>query len=576
MSKPFYPGQTDYFDQLNGLDAEVAVVRNGYYGGLSAAPATRPDGTPMQPGDRYFDTAMLAELTFNGSIWYIPNIDSAALAAANGSAGVGFKQASPSSVPRPLGDKVQEIVSLTDYMTPEQKANVRARALTIDVSPEINKAALENPNTIIWAPPGAYKKTSGTTLGAGQQIKGAGPTNTIFSCSDAFDAFTLSSDYAGVSDCGFTSASARTANSYVKLSAKTRGNFVRRVKITNAFIGVWIADDAVINYFEDIEIVDTAPGTGTGMWINGGNDTFLNRIIMDGPADTQPAYGVRISRSQATWMTDCDMIHHGCGLQIDPDNATGGYITWCFFTNVACDLGTGDGLNINPNVATVKGLFFNNCWFSSNLNGVNIKKTGTGAVDSVFFTGCTMFNNRNRGFWAQNGNNIEMNSCRVSGNSGASNGVYAGIEIASNMNNFAVRDTRSGAIAGFSVSQSYGLLIGSGCDAYMITNNNFLGNVAATMGDGSMGSSGTREVRGNLGFKTVASGIATVALGTNVATINHGLAGSPTVAFATPSNTNLGGLDYWAGSFGASTFKINTSGNVTSNSLFSWQASLYN
>lgn len=70
MNKPFYPGQPDYFDKLNGMDADVAAVRNSYYGALPAAPTTRPDGTPMQPGDRYFDTVAEAELTWDGARWF--------------------------------------------------------------------------------------------------------------------------------------------------------------------------------------------------------------------------------------------------------------------------------------------------------------------------------------------------------------------------------------------------------------------------------------------------------------------------------------------------------------------------
>lgn len=464
--------------------------------------------------------------------------------------------------------------NLFEFMTDAQVTDVQNRALTLDVSAAVAAAVLANPNKIIRAPAGTYKLTSGVALAAAQHIRGDGPTSTIFSCSDAFDAFTLSSSYAGVSDCSFTSASSRTANAYVKLSAATRGNFVRRVTMTNAFIGVWIAAEAVINYFEDIELVNTTPATGVGIWINGGNDTFLNRIVMDAPVGSQPLCGIRMQRTQATWTTDCDMIHQGRGIQIDPDAA--GLITWCFFTNVACDLGTGDGLYVNPNNATVKGLFFNNCWFSSNLNGTNLTRTGTGAVDGVFFNNCTLFNNNNRGGWTQIASNVEYSNCRISGNSQAASGTYAGIEYANNVTSFSMHGNRSGAIAGFANTQSYGLLIGTGCDQYVMSDNNLIGNVTAGALDNSQTTSGTRAVRDNLGFKTISAGVATLLTGTNQISVTHGLNGTPSVALATPSNVNLAGLSFWTGVFGATTFNINTSANVGSDSPFSWTASLYN
>lgn len=426
---------------------------------------------------------------------------------------------------------------------------------------------------------------AGTTVISGpllsstkQQLFGDGREISIITVNGSgFDAVTLSANYAGVRDLSFTSTAARTGGSYVKFSAATRGNFVQRIKLTNAYYGIWIAANAVVTTMEDVELVNTAPTNGVGVFIDGGNDTFLTRVVMDAPVGSQPLCGVRIKSSQATWMTDCDLIHQGRGIQIDPDNNLGELVTWCFFDHVACDLGTGDGLYVNPsNGATVKGLFFDNCWFSSNLNGVNIIKTGSNAVDGVFFTDCTMFNNQQRGSWNQGASNVEWNNCRIAGNSQASSGTYAGIEIANSTSYWAVRGTRSGAIAGFTSSQSYGLVVGSSCDIYQITDNNFIGNATAAALDNSTGTSGTREVRGNLGYKTITSGIATVANGTSQISVAHGLAGTPSVVLANPTNTNLGGISFWTGTFGASTFNINTGANVSGAALFSWTASLYN
>lgn len=484
-----------------------------------------------------------------------------------GAAQTQYVPAGTGAVATTVQSKLRESVSVKDF-------GAVGDGVTDDTS-AIQAAVLASPGKRINAPKGTYKLSSSIVLASGQTIFGEGKASSVFLTSDAFDAIVLSSSYAGVTGCWFTSVAARTANAYVKINSATRGNFVKECGFTNAFYGIHISANAVITNLFDLEFTNTAQTNGIGIFIAGGNDTFLDKIIMDAPSGSQPLCGVRIKSSQATWMTDCDLIHQGRGIQIDPDGASGDLVTWCFFEDVACDLGAGDGIYINPNNATVKGLFFNNCWSSSNLNGVNVLRTGSGGVDGVYFDGCVFFNNKNRGGWNQSCANVEFVACKFSGNSGASAGTYPGLEIANSTSNFSITNCHSGSQSGFGATQSYGLLIGTGCDNYIVVGNNLLGNTAASAGDGSMGSSTQREVRENLGFRTISSGITTIASGTNVKSVTHNLAGTPTVAFAVPFNTNVGGLDIWCGSATASTFNINTSANTPSTFTFSWSASLY-
>ncbi|KAF3997557.1 SGNH/GDSL hydrolase family protein [Glaciimonas immobilis] len=92
-----------------------SLIVNRYYGAYAADPLTRPDGTPRQVSDRYFNTTSGAEKTFNGTIWYIPNIDSAALATQGGSALVGHIAAGNGAQSRTVMAKLREIVSIADY-----------------------------------------------------------------------------------------------------------------------------------------------------------------------------------------------------------------------------------------------------------------------------------------------------------------------------------------------------------------------------------------------------------------------------------------------------------------------------
>lgn len=466
--------------------------------------------------------------------------------------------------------KLRETVSVKDF-------GAKIDGVTDDTAALV-AAVATGKNVYVPRGTGNLIITSGITLASAQHLYGDGSNVSVIQVNgNGYDAVTLSSSFAGVRDISFTAPAARTtAHAYVKLTEATTGNFVMRCTMTSYFYGIWVAADAVINVFEDVQFNLGAPTQGVGILIDGGNDTFINRVVMN-TSGAQPQCGVRIKHSQAIWMTDCDMIQQGRGIEVVPDGSVADVVTWCFFQDVACDLGAGDGLYVAPtNSAIVKGLFFDNCWFSSNLNGINLDK-GASTIEGVYFDGCQVFNNRHRGAWVQAANNTEFNNCRVSGNSQAASGTYPGVEFIDGTNNFAVRGTRSGAVAGFAASQSVGVLIGAGCDSYMLTDNNLTGNISGGVTDGSVGTSTTREVRGNLGYKTVASGTATIVAGQNVTSVTHGLAGAPTVAIATPTNTNLGASSpWWTGSLGVSTFNINVAANVSSNAIFSWQASLYN
>jgi hypothetical protein len=299
---------------------------------------------------------------------------------------------------------------------------------------------------------------------------------------------------------------------------------------------------------------------------------------MDNNPSAQPLAGIRITKSQAVFITDTDCIHSGTALSIAPNGAIGEFITWLFFNTFSADLGSEDGISITPsNGGSIRGLFFDNCWSSSNRRGVFVSKdTPSSVIDGVFFTDSTFVNNDLEGALVITGNNTEFNNCRVSGNSQAVSAASAGIVFGNNLSNFAVRGTRSGAVMGFPASQSCGLQLGTGCDGYVLTDNNFLGNATTAAIDNSAGSSSQREVRGNLGYKTVSLGVVSLLAGQNQVTVPHGLAGQPSNVLATATNSNLGGVSFWTGLFTGTNFNLNTSANVTADSAFSWQASLYN
>lgn len=68
-----------------GIIEIEAIITNTYYGAFPSDPATRPNGTPSQAGDRYYNTTVLAEYQFNGTVWTQSSV-AEAVAAANAAA----------------------------------------------------------------------------------------------------------------------------------------------------------------------------------------------------------------------------------------------------------------------------------------------------------------------------------------------------------------------------------------------------------------------------------------------------------------------------------------------------------
>ena len=432
-----------------------------------------------------------------------------------------------------------------------------------------------------YMPSGTYLISSGLSIIiAGQNIIGDGPKQTnILVSGSSYDAITISADYGGVEGVKIYSSLPRVSGAFININTATRGNYIRTFVFQSAYIGIHISADAVITYIENGEILDCTPSTGTGIIINGGNDTFINHIVMDS-IGTEPLCGISVKKTQAIWVSDCDIINFGTPLDISPNGLLSGLVTWCFFSQLALDSSIGSGIQVIPsNGATVKGLFFDNCWSSTNNRGVYVASTSGGIVDTVHFTDCTFYNNQLQGALVDNagGNvrNVEFNNCRAAGNSQAASGVSAGFDISNNVVNFAVRGCRSGAHAGFPATQSYGILIGTGCNEYVITDNNLIGNVTAAAFDNSKSTSTFRSVSNNVGYITESKGISTISSGNTSLTVSHGMQSTPSTVFITPSNVNLNGRSFWSGTYTSNNFDIEISSSMVVNSNFCWLASIY-
>lgn len=74
-------------DDAGVVAAMKTEIRNWYYGPLEADPVTRPDGTPVEVGDEYHDSALHVRKVFSNGAWQ--DVSTAALAMPGGAALVG-------------------------------------------------------------------------------------------------------------------------------------------------------------------------------------------------------------------------------------------------------------------------------------------------------------------------------------------------------------------------------------------------------------------------------------------------------------------------------------------------------
>lgn len=162
---------------LNAATAQL-WIQNRHYGTLPSDPVTRPDGTPCQAGDDYFNSALKQSRVYSGGIWQ------AQLNPSDSSA-VSFQGAAAGDQPTSMQEKARERKSVFDCMPDAMKADVKSGAMTMDHTSYIQLAFTYGKmfGVPIFGNPGIYKVTQ--TLG--------------LECGGDFSAMTIMADGAAVS-----------------------------------------------------------------------------------------------------------------------------------------------------------------------------------------------------------------------------------------------------------------------------------------------------------------------------------------------------------------------------------------
>jgi hypothetical protein len=365
----------------------------------------------------------------------------------------------------------------------------------------INSAISALPATggIIYFPPGIYL-VSGTIpivqssvrlMGAGIGVSVIQQSSTTLDTISFGNGSTLFS-YLSVSDLSIWSSVVNTAGAAIKLNDVSIVA-LSRVEIEGTFIGVnMLASTNVV--LDSVTVKNPEVTTGTGIVINGGNNHFLDKVLVYSTS-TQPLYGLQLLATDSCWVDNSHFLSTGYGIIVNPATTTVQRLT---VNNTAVASCTNDGIYLNPAAGgTVQGVRFSALRSSLNSgNGVNFGTTGT--ITSAQLHGCQILDN------ALSGINLQatastyslFDGCYIGGNSTSASGTLSGIKVAANVNSFDIRTCRIGKSPTSAATQKYGIEIAAGTsNNYAIIGNDLNDNVTASMIDGGSGT--TKQFLGN-------------------------------------------------------------------------------
>ena len=134
------------------------------------------------------------------------------------------------------------------------------------------------------------------------------------------------------------------------------------------------------------------------------------------------------------------------------------------------------------------------------MHGISLH--GAGTIDGVEFNGHRALNNVLHGAYVGNGINVAFNGGTFAGNDSGNTTTYDGINVAANIEKFAIRGVKAGQASGMPATQRYGIVVEPGTsNNYEIIGNDLQGNVTSGIYDGGTGTA--KIVKDNLTGETV-------------------------------------------------------------------------
>jgi hypothetical protein len=289
--------------------------------------------------------------------------------------------------------------------------------------------------------------------------------------------------------------------------------------IRNSHIGIEYTIGAA-GKITDFDLLDYE---NIGLFVHSINDLFVSRFLFNAGTEARGAFGgIRLGEKvEAFICTDGDILLGNYSLTTTAlNNILGVRPAYNNFTNVFFD-SSALGVSLDKLVLTE----FVGCWFSGGRAGGSPGCT-INECDSLTFTNTRFFNNGGSGCAVtSSAKRTSFIGCSFESNSINSTNTHHGLLFSANTTDFLVTNcvAHNGLFPGV---QGYGILINSGCSNFTITDNNLVGNGLGSIADSS-GAASYKKISGNIGYRTVNSGGATIPASATSVVVNHGLSVVP-------------------------------------------------
>ncbi|MDP9973274.1 hypothetical protein J2W39_004521 [Variovorax paradoxus] len=349
---------------------------------------------------------------------------------------------------------------------------------TADDTGAINTALSTAGGRTLIFPAGVCRYSGGGVLSNGTTIVGAGRNATVIRATTSnATLFNVGGYGAGIRSIKFNAAVPQTGGSYVVLSGPE--SFIEDFFMTGDYNGILMTGN--VARIRHGRFQDGAPGAIRIRAEGGDNSQLIDDVLMGAQQPQVSFAGIRVRNSAALIISNTSVIQQGTGLLIDPYSSTLGGATdagmvaslWvhhCFFDNSS---GSGIAINATGSGSVVRSRFDSVWAGSSGSDGVRIVNNGSGTVSGIHFTSPHFLLNAGSGITT--GGTVSDVSI-TGGEIGANSfGAYFNPGLTS----VRITDSRIGNGAGVGGNSGAGVVISSGVDYVILSNNDLRGNGSA-------------------------------------------------------------------------------------------------
>lgn len=502
---------------------------------------------------------------------------------------VSFLAPGTGAVARTVGDKLRETVSVFDYLSPLLQVKVSLRTAVAGDGPAIRAAIQATVDAvgaagggIVHMPAGNYP-TDGEVVIANDNVtvSGDGMTSTIIIPSTAGqNVFVVSKPLGVIGHCTISDLGIAPAVGITDcIRVVDHFWFVaKNIRFPNSGFGfvsgvnLHKGATAFLAFLENVFCINPNASAGVRVGENGTGD-IQNVILRNCHLDNADA-GLRVANVGGLQWIGGEALDCGRAMVIETvaatDRVKAVFASQVFFDNAANEVLR---VVLGNAASRISGVGFSNCSFNFSQAGPGIIVAGNalepGQLERVRFDSCDILLNEQAGAVFSNCHDVKLVACNIQGNSASGTGLFAGLFADTGVSGFQVIGGSSGGGDEFPASQSHGIVVSAGADKVRITNVDLVGNATGALLDGGVSDI---IVSGCVGYRTAASGGATVLSGGTSVLIDPGL-GAP-VSVENVIATQLGNTPeaWWIEGVSATEFKIQLASAAGADRQFSWQA----